>query len=155
VEEMQILGSSTNKEKAFTMNNREIAQVDRFEMYASNRSMKHRIWYKALREYLRRHPTHTLDGYMRDCYPHANDEIDTLMGEIGYEVFLEEHPDIAAKHVTVQGRTFLTQEVVRAHVAWMKQHGLISATKANNVLACETSEDLQDVAGFYKALDKL
>jgi hypothetical protein len=137
------------------MNDAEITKVYQFEMRASDRSMRHRIWFKALREYLRCHPNHTLDGYMRDCYPDANDEIATLMVEIGFEVFLEDHPEIAAKLVTVQGQTCVTKDVRRAHVAWMKQHGLMSETIADNVLACETVEDLLDVAEFYTELDKL
>jgi hypothetical protein len=133
----------------------EIAKVYQFEMQVSDRSMQHRVWFMALREYLRRHPDHTLDGYMRDCYPDANDEIATLMGGIGFDVFLEDHPDIAARQVVVQGHTCVTREVMHAHAAWMKQHGFISETKANNIMACETVEDLLDVAEFYTELDKL
>ena len=70
------------------MNDAEIAKVNQFEKVASDGSMKLQIWYKALREYLRRHPTHMLDGYMRDRYPDANKEIDDLMMEIGFAACL-------------------------------------------------------------------
>jgi hypothetical protein len=137
------------------MSNQEVAKVTRFEMIASDRTTKHKLWFMALREYLTRHPDHTLDGYMRDRYPDANGEIDRLMAEIGYRVFLEENPDLAAQRVMYQGQMCVTPEIMRAHIRWCRQHGLANLARTNTILSCEDDEEMFDTAVFYTELVNL
>jgi hypothetical protein len=137
------------------MNDIEVAKVTRFELTASDRTMKMRLWFMALREYLKHHTTHTLDGFMRDLYPDAHEEVDRLIAEIGYKVFLEEHPELAAQRVTHQGQMCVTPEIMRAHIQWCRQHGLANMDRTTTILSCADDEEMFDTAVFYTELDNL
>src|SRR5881392_1360526 len=125
-----------------TMNNAEVAKVFEFEMLSSNKTMPHRLWFQALREYLTLHPDHTLDAYMRKHYPNANEEIDELMSEIEYDLFFQERPDLAAQMIEIQGQKCITLGIIKEHAKWRVKHGLMSEIRANVLMSCETDEEM-------------